>query len=201
MRHCSAAPASVGVTTGGLRRASTSYPPDATFAVGQEEEAVAAVACAGLRRAENSARKAAAQSLQCRYGGGELSCQIPCDVFAEEGVRPALIEHVDRAIEEPSVVVGSEPLSGDAVPLAGIARQDAIHAAAPRSSVEGSQVRPDSSRMKPPRRHARDQARGGRGFPLHESDTARVGSGNADAEVEASDTGANADGTKSHVTA
>lgn len=180
--------------TGGSRRASTSYPPDATFAVGQKEEALAAVLGACLGRAENSARNAAAQSLQCGNGGGELSAEIPDDIFAEEGVRPATIEDVDRGVEQPAIVGSAQALAGDAIALAGIARQDAIHRAAPCSSVEGAQVRPDRSRMKPPRRHARDQARGGRCFPLHESDAARVGSGNSDAEVETADTGAEGEG-------
>ncbi|KQM92214.1 hypothetical protein ASE70_14970 [Sphingomonas sp. Leaf22] len=118
------------------------------------------MARSGLGRAEYSARNAAAQPLQCRDGGGDLSCEVPDDVLAEEHSSPAFVEHLDRAVEQPSVVGGTEPLSGDAVPLAGIARQDAIHCAAPCSSVEGSQVRPDSSRMKPPRFHARDQACG-----------------------------------------
>ncbi len=205
VRHCSrdqvsAAPASVGVMTGGSRRASTSYPPEVTFAVGQEEEPFPAVLCTGLGRAEYSARNAAPQSLQCRDRNGKLPGDIPDDVLSEEGASPAFVEHVDRPVEQPPVVVSAEPLSGDRVSLAGIARQDAIHCAAPCWSVEGSQIRPDSSRMKPPCRHARDQACGCRGFPLHESDAARVGSGNSDAEVEPSDAGAHTEGTKSHVT-
>ncbi|KAK0330183.1 hypothetical protein LTR94_033836, partial [Friedmanniomyces endolithicus] len=111
--------------TGGSRRASTSYPPEATFAVGQEEEALAAMAGACLGRAENSARNAAAQPLQCRDGGGDLSCEVPDDVLAEEHSSPALVEHIDCPVEQPSVVGSAEPLSGDAVALAGIARQDA----------------------------------------------------------------------------
>lgn len=147
--------------TGGSRRASTSYPPDATFAVGQDEEPLASVARSRLGRTEYSDRNAAAQSLQCRDCRGELAVEVPDDVLAEEGRSPAVVKDLDRAVEQPSVVGGTEPLSGDAVPLAGIARQDAIHCAAPCPSVEGSQVRPDSSRMKPPRFHARDQACGG----------------------------------------
>nr|WP_315381339.1 hypothetical protein [uncultured Sphingomonas sp.] len=71
-----------------------------------------------------------------------------------------MIKDLDGAVEQPAVIFDAEALSGDAVSLAGISRQDAIHCAAPSSSVEGSQVRPDSSRMKPPRFHARDQACG-----------------------------------------
>jgi len=167
--------------------------------VGQDEEPLAPVASAGLGRAEYSSRNAAAQPLQSRDCDGELSGKVPRDVLAEEGVSPAAVEDVDGAIKEPSIVGLAEPLPGDAVSLTGIARQDAIHASAPRWSVEGSQIRPDSSRMKPPRFHARDQACGCAGFPLHVSDAARDGSSDADAEVEPSNAGTDADGTKSHV--
>lgn len=170
----------------GARRGS----PSLATTVGQDEESLAAVTCLDLGRAEYSSRNAAPQSLQCRDGDFELSGEVPRYVFAEEHRSPALIENLDGAIEQPSVIIGSEPLAGDAISLAGIARQDAIHCSAPCPSVKGSQVRPDSSRMKPPRFHARDQACGGACFPLHESDAARIGSSDADAEVESSDAGA-----------
>ncbi|MBB4618683.1 hypothetical protein GGQ96_002829 [Sphingomonas abaci] len=129
--------------------------------IGQDKEPFASVARSGLGRAEYSSRNATAQSLQCGDSDGELPGEIPRYVLAEEGVSPALVEDLNGAVEQPSVIVGTEALSGDAVALAGIARQDAIHRATPLASVEGSQVRPDSSRMKPPRFHARDQACGG----------------------------------------
>ena len=129
--------------------------------MGQDEEALTTVVRSGLGRAEYSSRNAAAQSLQCGDSDFELSGEIARYVLTEEGVSPAFVENLNGAVEQPSVIVGTEALSGDAVALAGIARQDAIHRATPLASVEGSQVRPDSSRMKPPRFHARDQACGG----------------------------------------
>lgn len=167
---------------------------------GENEHALAPVAGTGLGRAEYSDRNAAAQPFQCRDGDGELPVEVPSDVLSEQGVSPAAIEDVDDPVKKPAIVVGAAALSSDAVRLARVARQHAIHCAAPCSSVEGGKVRPDSSRMKPPRFHARDQACGCAGFPLHVSDAARVGSGNSDAEVEPADAGAEADGMKSHVT-
>jgi hypothetical protein len=102
-----------------------------------------------------------------------------------------------------SIVSGAEPLAGDAVALARVARSDEINDATPRSSVEGSCIRPDRSRMQPPRLHARDQACGGCGFPLHVHDTARSGFGNSDAKFKSADAGAEGEaveGTNSHVT-
>lgn len=166
-----------------------------TQAVGQDEEPLAPVAGSDLTRAENSARNAAAQSLQCWDSDRKLPAEVPRHVLAEEHRSPALIEDLDRPVEQPTVVGFAKALSGNAVSLAGIARQDAIHRAAPCSSVESSQVRPDSSRMKPPRFHARDKTCGRAGFPLHVSDATRSGFGNSDAEVEPSDAGTQADGT------
>jgi hypothetical protein len=54
-----------------------------------------------------------------------------------------------------------------------VAPNDEIHASTPSSSVEGSHVAPDRSRIHPPFCHARDQEGGGKGFPLHVHDDAR----------------------------
>jgi len=162
--------------------------------VGQDEQSFPAVAGADFLRAEYSDRNAATQSLQCRDGNGKLSVRIPSDVFAEEGVSPALVENLDCPVEQPSLVEFTAPFSGNAVPLARVARHDAIHCATPCSSVECGKVIPDRSRMKPPCRHRRNHARGGAGFPLHVTDANRLGSGNSDADVEPADACTNADG-------
>lgn len=201
VRHCSVKAITPRLTSLFPAALRVSVPADPAIGVGhavcslsEDEEPLPSVARPGLARAENSDRNAAAQSFQCRDGNGELSVGVPRDVLAEETSSPALIEHVDRAVEKPAVIVGAQPLSGDAVTLARVARQDAIHCAAPCSSVKGSQIRPDRSRMKPPRFHARDKACDCTDFPLHESDAARVGSGNADAKVEAADSGTKGEG-------
>lgn len=162
-------------------------------ALGQDEESEAPHRIAGFSRAEYSDRNAAAQSLQCRDGNGELSVDIPVDVLAEEGRSPALIEDVDGSVEQPAVVEFALPLSGDAVALARVARSDDIHDAAKLSAVERSSVRPDRRVMKPPRFHRRDQAGGCSSFPLHVTDAADSLSdmvvSELQSEFEASDAG------------
>lgn len=166
-------------------------------ALGQDEQSLAPHRISGFGRAEYSDRNAAAQSLQCRNGNGELSVGVPRHVLAEEGWSPALIEDVDGAIEQPALVEFAEPLSGDAVALARVARSDDIHASAKASAVEGSSVRPDRSRMKPPRFHRRDQACGCSCFPLHVTDAADILSpmlvSEAQSEFELADAGADGD--------
>lgn len=97
----------------------------------------------------------------------ELSVDVPDDVLAEDKIRPALAGDADNLGGKEACAIGSGALSGDAVFLAGIARSEDMNEVTPRSSVEGEQVAPDRSRMKPPRFHRRDQACGGCGFPLH----------------------------------
>jgi len=164
---------------------------------GHDEQSLAPHGISGFGRAENSCRNAVAQSFQCRDDGLELSVRVPRDVLAEDKTRPALIgDAADLGGEEP-LTIGSGTLSGDAVVLAGVARSEDMNSSTPWSSVEGSHVRPDRSRMKPPRFHARDQACGGCGFPLHVTDASSLFAVDAesegDAEFEPADASAQAE--------
>lgn len=162
--------------------------------MGQNEQSLPPHRVAGFGRAEYSDRNAAAQSLQSRDCDGKLSVGVPRHVLAEESISPAGVEDVDGAIKQPAVVEFSAALSGNAVALARVARSDDIHASTPSCAVEGSSVRPDRRRMKPPRFHRRDQACGCSCFPLHVTDAAHSLSamvvGELQAEFEASDPGA-----------
>jgi hypothetical protein len=162
-------------------------------ALGHDEQSLAPHGVAGLGRAEYSRRNAVAQSLQWRDEGLELSVRVPRDVLADDKIRPALLGDPDDLGGEESLSGGAEALSGDAVVLAGVSRSEDMNEATPRSSVEGSHVGPDRSWMKPPRFHARDQACGCRGFPLHVADAAaslsEMVESKQDSELEPSDAG------------
>lgn len=147
------------------------------------------MASADLGRAEYSRRNAVSHPLQTRDQCRKLSVDVPRDVLAEETSRPALVDDAEDLIEQEAVVVGPQLEAGVGVRLAGVARSDAMNDATPRSSVEGGKVRPDRRVIQCPGRHTRDKNRGGIGFPLHVSDAARVGSGDADAEFESADPG------------
>ena len=161
------------------------------------------MAGSGFGRSEDSSRNAATQSLQCRDDGCKLSVRVPRDVFAEETISPAFVEHPDDLIDEEPVVVGSKSASGHTIGLAWVSRSDEIHDSAPWPAVEGSKVRPDSRRSQLSRFHARNQCCGCIGFPLHVSDATRSGLGDVDAKFEPADSGADGDavdGMNSHVT-
>lgn len=147
----------------------------------------------GFARAENSCRNAVAQPFQCWHDGVELSVSVPRHVFAEDTIRPAAFDDPQDLVDEEPLVVGPCALSGNAVWLARVARSEDMNEATPWFSVEGGKVRPDSSGMQGPFANPRGK-RGGRiGFPLHVSDAARSGFGNADAKFKSADSGAQAE--------
>lgn len=111
------------------------------------------------------------------------------DVLSEQTTSPAFVEDANDVFNEEAVVGCAEAFSGDAVGLARVAANDAIHCSTPASSVEGSNVRPDRRGNQATFVHTTDKRRGGKGFPLNVSDAARVGSGDMDAEAEAPDSG------------
>ena len=127
--------------------------------VGHDKHSLASVAIAGFARTENSNLNAVSHSLQWRNEGSELPVDVPRDVLAEDAERPALIDNTDDLIDEESIIEDPEPLSCNAVALAGISGSDAMNASTPRSSVEGGKVRPDRRRSQVVRFHAVDQLR------------------------------------------
>lgn len=175
---------------------------------GHDEQSLAPHGVSGFGRAEYSCRNAVAQSRQWRCDGCELFCGVPRHVLPEDKIRPALIGDADDLGSKEPLSIGSGALSGDGIVLAGVSRSEYMNEATPRSSVEGEQVTPDRSLMKPPCFHRRDQACSGRCFPLHVTDAAAsLSSGvesEQDSEFEPSDPGAEGEdvaGTNSHVTA
>lgn len=80
--------------------------------------------------------------------------------------------------------------------LARDAANEAVHAAAPASAVEGSGIAPYRRFSQGSRPHRADQVRDGEGFPLHVEDRASAWDCQSDAEVEAAAAGAQADVTQ-----
>jgi hypothetical protein len=162
-----------------------------THALGHDEQSLAPHGVTGLGRTEYSCRNAVAQPFQWWSNGRELFVCVPRYVLAEDKIRPALLGEAADLSGKEALAVGTRALSGDGVVLARVARSEDMNEATPLSSVEGEHVAPDRRRMKPPRFHARDQACGCRGFPLHVADAAASLSpmvqGEQDAEFETSD--------------
>lgn len=109
----------------------------------------------------------------------------PWDVLQEDVTRSNVAKDPDDVRPDPPLVLDAAPLAGGAVRLAGETGSDEIHAATPRATVEGGDVRPDRRRIQLPVFHARRQHGSGIGFPLHVTDGAMSGHRKADSEVEA----------------
>ncbi len=97
---------------------------------------------------------------------------MSCDVLQEYESRSSVANDSGDLRPEVSGVVLSESLAGLRKRLAGVAGSDKIHSAAPRLSVEGSQVVPDRSLIQGLRFHPGHE-RGRRStIPLDETDGA-----------------------------
>lgn len=99
-------------------------------------------------------------------GGGGSSDGT--DVLQKEPARTAIVGDVQDVEEQAgTLAIKAGAAAGNADVLAREARNEEIHASAPRCAVEGEQVRPDRRRIKGSRFHKAGKLRGCRGFPLH----------------------------------
>ena len=99
-------------------------------------------------------------------GGGGSS--DGADVLQNKPPRSASIGNVEDVEEQArALAIKARAPPGNADVLAGEARNEQIHASAPRCAVEGKQVRPDRRRIERSRFHKADKLRGSSGFPLH----------------------------------
>ena len=99
-------------------------------------------------------------------GGGGSS--DGADVLQKEAMRTAIVGDFDDVEEQAgAMAIKAGAAAGNADVLAREARNEEIHASAPRCAVEGEQVRPDRRLIKGSRFHKAGKLRGCRGFPLH----------------------------------
>lgn len=127
---------------------------------------------------------------QVREDGSEAAPNKSGDVLQEDEARSHLANDASDVGPEPPLVGGAAALAGGGEWLAGEARSDAIHDAAPRAAVEGSEIRPNRRVIQGFVRHARSQDRAGIGFVLNEADDASSWDRQPEAEVESPDSGA-----------
>lgn len=162
--------------------------------VGQEEQSFPLMGSSNVGRLEHT-------PLDIRPQGGkpledflEAKAEVSKDVLAEQVSGSALaVDPQDFGPEVPGVSF-SESLPGRAERLARVSANDEIHAATPRSSVEGSQVTPDRSLSQPPFLHRCDQTRGRECFPFDVTDRASRSKA-LESKVDPADAGAETEGT------
>lgn len=103
---------------------------------------------------------------------------------------PALVENLEDAIKQPSVVAGSLSVSGDGIWLTWVSASDDIHASAPCCSVEGGNIVPDRRVIQGLVFHPRHESGRSVGFPLDVTYSSGPGLGDMDTEFEPAGAGA-----------
>jgi hypothetical protein len=132
------------------------------------------------------------------YRGFAISFSIghheSVDVFEEEPSRLNLPKDSSRVRPQVALVVGEQPLPGEAVALARDSRNHKIHDSTPRLAVKGSYVCPHRARIHASVLHRLRQYRAREGFPLdhahRSSASAQSSKSDVDAGVEPTAAGA-----------
>lgn len=161
-------------------------------AVGQNEKSLSSVGRSDIGRSKTSPLRIEPKRGKVGKNVGEPKRNVACDVLEEGEGSAAVVQDASDFGPEVSLVLVSESLACDGEGLAGVSACDEIHAATPCSSVEGSQVRPDRSRIQGRVFHPSHEHGRGEGFPL---DVANASRPFGQAKVDSADAGAERQGT------
>lgn len=183
MDHSPIAPVRLSVAPGWFPQFSES----SARAVGQDEQPLAPVRGPDLRRREQASRNAIAQALQAFADLGESQREVSSNVLEEHKSGLALRDDPGDGRPQVPGVIGPAPAAREAERLARVARNDAIHASAPASAIEGSGIRPHRSRSQAARFHRANQTPGAEGVSLNMADDARAWNCQLDSESEGVD--------------
>jgi hypothetical protein len=160
--------------------------------VGQDEDPFAAVGRAGIGRSNTCPFRIEPERGQVSENLIEPHRKQPWDVFQEDEAGSHFPNDSRHIRPDPPLVVGAEALACDRSWLARKPTVNQIHDSTPRATAEGSEVVPDRSVIQGAVLHMRDQARGGKCFPLHVTDGA---SDSGKGEVDPADAGTKREGT------
>lgn len=160
--------------------------PSAALGVGhpEEEESLPLVRRPDLRRREEAFLDAVAKALKVRAEAAVILPKAASHILEEAPADSGFANNSDALGPEVAVVGCPSLLPGGAVGLAREAGHDSLHAAAPRSSVEGSEVRPERRVRKCAVRNTRCQDAGRSDFDLHVADWDSRSASESDADIE-----------------
>ena len=161
-----------------------------TLADGEDEQPLALVRRADLRRREEACRKAVAHADQSAGDFGEAEAEMMGDILEEDEGRLDLADDAGDVRPEMTRVVRAPPLARDGEWLARIARSDDVHRAAPWAAVEGSNIVPDNSLIQGRIFHPRHESGCGEGFPFDMAHSTIPGDGDGEPEIEPACAGA-----------
>jgi len=162
--------------------------------VPDDEDPLPSMRGSNVRRSPQARRSLVAHALKVSEDLTSSEPQMVGDVLEGDDARSELLGDPCDVRPEVTLILVSALLAGDAEGLARVAASDAVHDSTPRSSIEGSEITPDRSRIQPPFFHAADQYAGRIGFPLDVAHRARLeacsGESVVETSVEAADAGA-----------
>jgi hypothetical protein len=161
-------------------------------AVGQDEEALAAVRRADLGRAHKIPLRIEPERGKVGQHSIEPKAKVAGDVLKEDERRSALRDDARDLGPQVPLVALAALLSGDAERLAGVSRSDEIHCATPALAVEGLEIVPDRSAIQPRLFHPGHEHSRSECLPLDVQNTAAPA---GQSEIDATDPGAEVDGS------
>ena len=160
------------------------------LADGEDEQPLALVGRADLRRREEACRKLVAHADQSAGDFGEAEAEMMGDILEEDEGRLDLADDAGDMGPEMARIVGAPAFARDGERLARIARSDDVHRTAPRAAVEGRNVVPDNSLIQGRVFHPRHESGCGEGFPFDMAHSTISGDGDGEPEVDTARAGA-----------
>lgn len=162
-------------------------------AVGQDEESLPLVRCADLGRSKQTPLRIEPEGGKVFENGVESQPKVSWDILKEHERRSRFLDDPRNVGPQVALVQFPELLPGDREGLARVSRAYEIDSATPRTSAEGTQVRPDRSPIQGRVFHPGHETGRGIGFPL---DVANTTAPLAQADVDATDSGADREGSE-----
>jgi hypothetical protein len=163
--------------------------------VGQQEEALPAMGCPDLGRAEHVPFTTEPETGQrpenLSEGISSIGSKEPSHVLQEDVPRSHLANDPGDVWPEPALIPGSSSGSGGTDRLAWETGRDEIHSAAPRSAIEGLEIVPDRSPIQGLVFHPRHEQGRCVGFPLDVThNSVAVSEGELESKLQPSGSGA-----------
>jgi hypothetical protein len=125
---------------------------------------------------------------------GALRAEEARNILQEHVARSNLADHAPDVIPYPPRVHRSGSLPGDADRLTREAGSDEIHSVAPRATIEGCELVPDSSLIQPRLSHPGHEDGRREGLPFDNAHKAKVRACERNAPLEAANSSAERDG-------
>lgn len=163
------------------------------FGVGQREdpESVTLVARTNPIRADRTPLRIEPEGGKVSEDVGESSTRSESwDIFQEHDAGSYLANDAGDGGPDPAIISDSASFAGKAPRLTREAGRDEIHAATPRSAVEGCNIIPDRRWIQTRVPHPRHESGRGKGFPLDVAHaTVADTDGELDSQLEAANPG------------